>query len=362
MVARPDDPRLTEQLTLLIDSVTDYAIFLLDVEGHIRTWNPGAERLKGYSREEIVGRHFSTFYTDEDRARDHPADELRIAIREGRYEEEGWRLRKDGSRFWAHVVITTLRNADGEHLGFGKVTRDLTARREAEEALRAANEELDRFASVAAHDLQDPLRTVAGFAQLLEREELGEEAREFLGHLTATTARMQSLLDSLLEFARAGGAPRPPVPVALEPASRRVLAGLTATIEERAAAVDVALPDEAAVLAAEHDVELILQNLLANALKFADPDAPRVRLAARRAEQGWEVSVTDNGPGIDPADQRRIFAAFERAHAGERHHGTGLGLAIAERLARRHGGRIGVESTPGQGARFWVSLPSVATA
>src|SRR3712207_6705458 len=151
MTSPPDTGR-PAQLRLLIDAVTDYAIFMLDVDGTILTWNAGAERIKGYKPHEIVGQHFSRFYTDEDRARDHPAEELEIATREGRYEEEGWRIRKDGSRFWANVVITALREESGELVGFGQVTRDLTARRLAEEQLRAsageratANAELRQF-------------------------------------------------------------------------------------------------------------------------------------------------------------------------------------------------------------------------
>ncbi len=125
----------TSQLRLLVDSVTDYAIFLLDADGTIASWNPGAQLLKGYTADEIVGRHFSTFYTEWDRQRQHPQEELRIAAREGRFEEEGWRVRKDGTQFWARVVITALRE-NGELVGFGKVTHDLTERRRSEEALR----------------------------------------------------------------------------------------------------------------------------------------------------------------------------------------------------------------------------------
>ncbi len=158
----------------LVSSVRDYAIFMLDPAGHVLSWNAGAQRLKGYEHEEIIGRHFSTFYTAEDRARDHPANELRIAVRDGRYAEEGWRIRKDGGRFWASVTITAVRDEDGRLTGFAKVTRDLTERKRNEEALqkaveelRAANEELDRFAIVAAHDMADPLRTISGFAEVL---------------------------------------------------------------------------------------------------------------------------------------------------------------------------------------------------
>src|SRR3954471_19337149 len=148
----PPEQSGTDQLRLLVEAVVDYAIFMLDTSGRVLTWNAGAERIKGYAPAEIIGQHFSRFYTDEDRARDHPAHELEIADREGRYEEEGWRVRKDGSRFWANVVITALRDAGGTLVGYGKVTRDLTARRLTEEQLRVtaaelltANRGLDQF-------------------------------------------------------------------------------------------------------------------------------------------------------------------------------------------------------------------------
>src|SRR3954452_22723627 len=164
------------QLRLLIDSVADYAIFLLEIDGRVATWNPGAERIKGYKANEIIGRHFSTFYTDVDRDRRYPEHELEVAAEVGRFEDEGWRVRKDGTQFWANVVITAIRDETGELVGFGKVTRDLTDRRRRET-------ELQRFAAMAAHDLAEPLRTVAGFAELLRRRHaaaLPPEAEKYL--------------------------------------------------------------------------------------------------------------------------------------------------------------------------------------
>ena len=366
---RTDVGASSDELALLIETVTDYAIFLLDPEGRIRTWNRGAERIKGYTAQEIIGAHFSRFYTPEDQARGHPDHELRVAVRDGRYEEEGWRVRKDGTRFWANAIITPLRGQDGELVGFGKVTRDLTARREAQEALRAANEqlrrsneELDRFASVAAHDLSDPLRTVSGFAELLAHQELPAEAAAYVGHIVATAERMSRLLADLLEYARAGEAALSAEPVSLCEAAGRVMAMLAAAVGARGAEVVEDLPEAAVVLALHGDVELVLQNLIANALKFGAA-TPHVEVAAAPVDGGWRLTVVDNGPGIAPADQERIFAPFERAHPELSRGGTGLGLAICQRLVRRHGGQLGVESEPGQGATFWVLLPAaVATA
>ena len=359
-----------EQFRRLVASVRDYAIFMLDPGGHVATWNAGARNIKGYEAEEIIGRHFSVFYTQADRDRHHPQHELEIAAQEGRYEEEGWRVRKGGEQFWSGVTITAVRNDSGALVGYAKVTRDLTERREAEESLRFANEqlvrsneELDRFAAVAAHDLADPLRTIEGFAELLGREPLSDQAQEFLGHVSATAQRMQRLLTSLLDYAKADEPAARAEPIALRPTADAVVASLAGLIAERSGEVAVEIPDDAAVHTAPGDVEVLLQNLITNALKFGGVQGPHVRVAAARDDLGWRIAVTDDGVGVQPADQERIFAAFQRAHPELGREGTGLGLAICERIARRYGGAIGLDTHLGQGSTFWVSLPpAVATA
>jgi PAS domain S-box-containing protein len=357
-----------EQFRRLVLAVGDYAIFLVDPSGHIATWNAGAENITGYTAAEAIGRHFSLFYTDEDRARDHPGFELREAAASGRFSEEGWRVRKDGTRFWANVVITAIRGDDGALLGFAKVTRDLTARREAEKALRYANEqlartnqELDRFAAVAAHDLQEPLRTVSGFGHLLQERHggaLDDEGRGYLSHIVAAVARMQALVDDLLDYAKAGepAAVTEPLPVA--PTVDAVLAELGAMIGARGARIDVAVAPDAAVLVRARDLESVLRNLISNAVKFADPGAPRVAVAAARRDDEVRIEVRDNGIGIDPGQRPRLFRPFQRLHSAVDYPGTGLGLAIAQRVVERSGGAIGVESTAGEGSAFWFTLPA----
>jgi PAS domain S-box-containing protein len=349
----------------LVSSVRDYAIFMLDPSGNILSWNAGARHLKGYEPDEAIGRHFSMFYTDADRARDHPAEELEIATREGSYEEEGWRIRKDGSMFWASVVITAVRDDHGRLTGFAKVTRDLTARMQTEEALRQAvidlrlaNAELDRFAAVAAHDLTDPLRTITGFAELLELGQMGDAERGYARHIRESGMRLSSMLDGLLTYARAGQAPMPSEPVRLDRAAGQVVDDLGAAISARGARIDVDLPADAAVAANAGDVRVLLQNLVSNAVKFADARHPEVRIGAARADASWRVTVDDNGEGIAAPDRERIFGAFERAGAGIDKGGYGLGLAICQRLVERYGGSIGVESRPPEGSRFWFTLPA----
>jgi PAS domain S-box-containing protein len=357
------------QFRRMVASVRDYAVFMVDPGGYITTWNAGAEHIKGYRADEIIGRHFSNFYTAEDRLRAHPAEELEIASREGRFEEEGWRIRKDGSRFWASVTITAVRNEQGVLVGFAKVTRDLTSRREVDEELRRTQErlqrsnlELERFAAVSAHDLREPLGTVAAFARLLaEREAAGlsEGGREMLAHINSSVERMQGLVEDLLSYAVLEEQPRP-VRVGLSKSAERVVAGLHATIAERDAVVEAELPPGAEVLADPSGVDVLLQNLISNALKFGDADRPRVTVAAARTPGGWRVSVTDNGAGIAPEDQDLIFTAFERLPGADGAPGTGLGLAICSRVVERSGGELGVESAPGRGSTFWFELPAAA--
>jgi PAS domain S-box-containing protein len=348
----------------LVTSVRDYAIFMLDPAGHILSWNAGAQRLKGYTPEEIIGRHFSVFYSAEDRARDHPAHELEVAVREGRYEEEGWRLRKDGSRFWANVTITAIRDEEGALAGFAKVTRDLTERKATEEELeglveelRIANEELDRFAAVAAHDMTDPLRTISGFAEFLLKTEAGEEQRrQYVQHIFDSSQRLSAMLHGLLAYARAGRPREAGADVDVALAVGQVRDDLAAGIAERDALIVVDLPPEARVHVNPDDLRIILQNLVSNAIKFADRHEPVITIGASRGRDEWVVTVADNGPGIPPEHQERIFAAFERA-PNRRSIGYGLGLAICQRLVERHGGTIGLESGPATGTRFWFSLP-----
>jgi PAS domain S-box-containing protein len=354
------------QFGRFIAAVRDYAIFMLDPGGHITTWNAGAERLKGYAAEEIIGRHFSVFYGEEDRARNHPREELEIAAREGRYEEEGWRFRKDGTKFWASVTITAVRDDQGFLAGFAKVTRDLTNRRMAEERLRAtqvelerANAELKRFAAVAAHDLREPLSTAAGFAELVaarEGDALSDTGREQLAYVSHSLTGMQQLIEDLLSYASLGSEEGSLNPVRLAPAFARVVRGLDAIITQRGATVETDFPEEATVLADWSGVHMLLQNLLSNAIKYGDAEHPSVFISARPEDDGWRVTVADNGDGITTEDQGKIFAAFQRLPEAEPVPGTGLGLAICKRVVDRAGGAIGVDSAPGSGSRFWVWL------
>jgi len=365
-----------ETLRLFIDSVKEYAIFLLDPQGQVQSWNSGAERIKGYRAPEILGQHFSVFYPPDERARGTPAQHLRQAAAGGRLEDEGWRVRKDGTRFWANVVITPLYDADGRLRGFGKVTRDLTERRQAEGALQQANtslgqqvaarttelqralEELQQFAYVASHDLKEPLRMVTNFVQLLAQHYKGRldtEAEQYIDFAVEGAQRMGALIHDLLAYARLETRQEEWGP--LERVLADTLRLLQPVVTESGATIThTPLPT---VVADGRQIDQVLQNLLSNALKFRGPEPPRIQLRARRQGPDWVVAVQDNGIGFDPQYAERIFKMFQRLHTHRAYAGSGIGLAVCKKVIERHGGRIWAESTPGQGATFFFTLPAL---
>ena len=343
---------------LLVESVRDYGIFMLDPEGNIVTWNAGAERIKGYAAEDIIGRHFSAFYPPEDIATRKPWRELQVAALAGRLEDEGWRLRKDGSRFWANVIITALRGEDGQLLGFGKVTRDLTDRKRVEEALRQANEDLAATTYAIAHDLRSPLRSLDGFSLILMEQyadRLDEQGRDFLRRIRAGSQRMGQLLDGLLALAKIGRGDLLRQPINLSALAQSVIDDLRRF--ERDRRVDVHITPHVAGHGDTRLVSVVLQNLLGNAWKFTR-GRPITEISVGVLERDGETVyfVRDNGVGFDPAHAEQLFRPFHRLHHTGEFEGTGIGLATVRRIVDRHGGRIWAESAPGSGATFYFTL------
>ncbi len=356
-----------ERFRLLVESVRDYAIFMLAPDGTIASWNAGAERIKGWKADEIIGKHFSAFYTEKDKKDGKPARELEIAMRTGKYEEEGWRVRKDGTTFWASVVITALRDETGELVGFGKVTRDLTERRDHEERLLKAvtelsksNRELDEYAAFVSHDLREPLRKMASFAQLLELKlgpALDPEAKLFVKHIVDAAGRMRALITDVLDYSRIGREEPPLTRVELGEILAGVARDLEMAVKEAGATLSIGpLP---AVRGNHARLGRAFQNLLSNALKYRAPDRPpRVKVTAAREGAQWIVSVADNGIGFDPNFAERILRPFQRLHPKDKYPGTGLGLAAVKKIVDLHKGRIWAESRPGEGSIFRVALPA----
>ena len=363
-----------ERFRLLVQSVRDYAIFMLDPTGHITTWNAGAQRIKGYTAEEIIGKHFSTFYTQADLDDGKPPRELEIATRTGVYEEEGWRVRKDGSRFWANVVITAVRRPDGSLAGFAKVTRDLTERRAAQEraieAARqaAASDEANRaksdFLAAMSHELRTPLNAIGGYTDLLAmgvRGPVNDEQVDDLQRIKRSQQHLLGIINDILNFSRieAGQATYDltvvPLAAVIDAVGQMIIPQATG----KGLKLEVhPCPPTVVAWADRSKVEQILLNLLSNAVKFTNEG--RVTLECNWHDpQTVVITVADTGIGI-PADQlEKIFEPFVQVGRSltQSHEGTGLGLAISRDLALAMGGDIHVTSVVDHGSQFRLILP-----
>lgn len=353
---------------LLAGSITDYAIFLLDSTGRVVTWPPAAERMKGYRADEIIHQHVSRFYPPEDIAAGKPARAIAVASATGRFEEEGWRLRKDRTRFWALVTITALRDEAGTIQGFAKLTRDATERKRAQveqqvhtEALARSNAALESFASVASHDVQEPLRKIQTFVNLTLTkfgDALPDEGHDYLCRAENAASRLQTLIDALLSYSRLAAQGASFRSVDLNQIAREVVSDLEVRISETAASVEVGAL--ATIDADPTQMRQLLQNLIGNALKFHRPETPPIiSIAALHLENGAriEMTVADNGIGFEQKYAERIFGVFQRLHRRAQFDGAGIGLAICRRIVERHNGTIRAVGSVGNGARFVVTLP-----
>jgi len=364
-----------ERFALLAQAATEYAIFTLDTAGLVTSWNPGAERLKGYNADEIIGQHFSRFYPPEDVEDGKPVRLLELAAAEGSVEDEGWRVRKDGSQFWADVVITALRDSEGRMRGFGKVTKDLTERkrnedrlwallereREVAARLQAMDQTKDEILSVVAHDLRGPLGVLDGLLQLLDDNWDSidsDEKRETIRRMTHTTARLRSLADDVLDVTRIDTGDLRYEIAAFD--ADALAAGVVTDIAGADAArvvVEPSMSGSAMAWGDEQRAWQVLANLLSNALKFSPAGTP-VHLRVLDDDAGEvHFAVGDRGPGVAPEQLARIFEKFSRADGVVQGEGTGLGLYIARSLAYGQGGRIQVESEVGKGSTFTFVLP-----
>jgi PAS domain S-box-containing protein len=476
-----------EKFRLLLDGVQDYAIFMLDPQGQVASWNAGAERIKGYRPKEILGHNYSRFFTQEDIERGRPDEILRMTAANGRHEEQGMRVRKDGSRFLASLTFTALRDTDGELRGYSEISHDLSESKETEakyrglleaapdamvvvnqggeivllnvqaekqfgysrdelvgqkvkniipegfaerliadgtrtaaEALaqqigtgielygrrkdgsnfpieimlsplesaegilvtaairditegkkskehlvkavgelKRSNDELQQFAYVASHDLQEPLRMVASYTQLLAQRykgRLDSDADEFISYAVDGSNRMQRLIQDLLAYSRAGTNGKALREISSDKALKEALTNLRAAIEESGAVVTHDLLP--AITMDETQLVQLFQNLVGNAIKYRTPEVPYVHVsAAKNGGNEWIFCVRDNGMGIDPQYFERIFIIFQRLHGREEFKGTGIGLAICKKIVERVGGRIWVESQPEKGSTFCFALP-----
>jgi PAS domain S-box-containing protein len=476
-----------ERYRLLLDGIQNYAVFAMDPGGRVVSWNAGAQRIKGYTADEIIGHNFSCFFPREDIKLGRPEEILRMTAANGHHQEQGMRVRKDGSRFSASVTFTALRDPSGNLLGFSEFSHDLSESKESEakyqglleaapdamvivneagdiallnlqaekqfgygrdelvgrkvttlipegfaerliadgtrtaaealaqqigmgielygrrkdgtefpieimlsplesahgilvtaairnitvrkkaeenllrtaEELKQKNDQLQQFAYVASHDLQEPLRMVASYTQLLGKRYAGRldsDADEFISYAVDGCNRMQKLILDLLAYSRSGTDGKAQRVVSTEEVLQEALMNLRAMTEESGAVVTHdSLPT---IVTNSGQLGQIFQNLIGNSIKYRSASTPHVNISAtKNGAKGWTFAVRDNGMGIEPQYFEKIFVLFQRLHGREEFSGTGIGLAVCKKVVEQLGGTIWVESQPGKGSTFYFSLP-----
>jgi PAS domain S-box-containing protein len=370
--------RSEERYRTLVENAHGYGIYLLDPAGRITTWNASAARIEGYRAEDIVGQHISRLFPPEEVQAGRPGLILREAASRGRYEEDGLRVRKDGSRHWVHIVVTPLRNQQGQLYGFAKIAHDITDRKLMEDESRqlnaqleyrvtertaelaAANKELEAFSYSVSHDLRAPLRAIDGFARILGEdyvERLDQEGQRLLGVIRNETQRMGQLIDDLLAFSRLGRKQMESVNFDLGLLARQVFQECAARAPDRQLRFQVeSLP------AAQGDPAMLRQvfaNLIANSIKFTRNKAvAEIQIGCRDDGRETIYFVKDNGAGFDMKYSHKLFGVFQRLHSDREFEGTGVGLALVKRIIHRHGGRVWAEGKLNEGATIYFTLAS----
>lgn len=368
--------RSEEGLRQMVEGVKDYAIYMLDPQGHVISWNSGAQTIEGYHAEEIIGNHFSCVFPPEDIEQGKPAKLLAQASAEGGATDEGWRVRKDGSRYWSEMVLTALRDETGKVTGFSKISHDITAQKQAREEIRqlneqleqrvtertaqlqAANQELEAFSYSVSHDLRAPLRRLVGYADILQSEadSLNEEAKRHLQIIAESGRQMNDLIEALLTFSRMGASEMRQQRVSVASLVEEARRELRREINGRQ--VDWRISNLPEVRGDPLLLRQVMVNLLSNALKYTRTRPKTViEIVGKTAEQENIISVRDNGVGFDMAHADKLFGVFQRLHRPNEFEGSGIGLANVRRIIGRHGGRVWAEGAVEQGATFYVSLP-----
>jgi PAS domain S-box len=368
-----------ERYHKMIEEVEDYAILLLDKEGIVQNWNRGAEKIKGYKEEEIVGKSFRVFYLPEDQLKGLPDQLIAEAAVKGKALHEGWRARKDGSAFWGSVVITALHDDQNNVVGFSKVTRDLTERKSAEDKIRQynnelefQNKELEQFAYAAAHDMKEPLRKIRFYTNMVFDNAghlLPEKEREYLKRTITAAARMQVLIDDLLTYSRTSTIEKELKKVDLGKILAEIQSAHSDTIRDLKAKIEVGpMPELDGI---PFQLMQLFDNLLSNSLKYHHPARqPRIAIRSEKVltrEPGadtdaeprefYRITVSDNGIGFDAKYAEKVFDLFQRLHDKVTYSGTGIGLALCRKIAQNHKGFILAHSEEDVGAIFTVYLP-----
>lgn len=375
-----------ERYHLMVGEVQDYAILYLTNDGVIENWNMGAEKIKGYKAEEIVGKNFSLFYTESDQKNNLPKTLLRIAEKEGKAKQEGWRVRKDGSLFWANVVITAIHNNKQEIIGFSKVTHDLTEKKAADDkiklnklALEAKNEELEKmnkelqsFAYISSHDLQEPLRKIQAFSTLImekELQNLTDYGKDIFARMHGAAQRMQILINDLLSYSRTNVHERKFEKADIAKIIEEVREDMAEELEQKNAIIENCQPCIISII--PFQFRQLIYNLISNALKFAQENIPpHIKIKSEialgetfknskltKGIKYCHITIADNGIGFDQEYSDKIFEVFQRLHGRSQYSGTGIGLAIVKRIVDNHHGFISAQGEENKGATFDIYIP-----
>jgi len=355
----PPGPQIAELYRLQVRELRQYAMFMIDPQGIITSWNAGVENLVGYTEEEWVGKHASIIFTPAERAVDVCEAEMRLAQETGCATDIRWHRRKDGTEFFANGSMTALRDDQGILIGYAKIMSDETARKQLQDSLTESNTALEQFAYVASHDLQEPLRTMTAYSQLLTnkyQDRLDADANQFLSFLVSASARMSALVQDLLSYARIATELERPSSIALDEDLEAALTHLDQAVKESGAVIT---HDPMPTVPVDRgQMVRLFQNLIGNAVKYRKQnEAPKIHVTADQRGAEWVISITDNGIGFDPKFASAIFAPFKRLHTAEEYPGSGVGLAICRRIVEAHRGRIWAESQPGEGTTFHFTLP-----
>jgi len=366
-----------ERYHKMIDEVEDYAIILLDKDGIVQNWNKGAEKIKGYTEDEIIGKSFKLFYQPEDREKGLPDTLLQRARTEGKAIAEGWRVRKNGDRFWGSIVITALHDAENNVIGFTKVTRDLTAKKLAEDKLNEysnllefQNKELEQFAYAASHDMKEPLRKIHLYNSYINDDtsnQLNERSRDYLGRSIRSIRQMTKLIEDLLAYSKTTSNLDNFTQVDLNAIICDVLAGHKDELEHNIVKVELGrLP---VIRAIPFQCKQLFDNLVNNAIKYRHPARQAVVTISSSTISGSElkgsispaieydkISIVDNGIGFDDQYADQIFEVFKRLNSSD-NKGSGIGLAICKKIVQNHKGIITTQGRLNEGARFDVYFP-----
>lgn len=368
-----------ERYHKMIEEVEDYAILLMDKSGVIQNWNRGAEKIKGYKEEEIIGKNFRVFYLPEDQQRGLPDQLIAEATAHGKALHEGWRVRKDGSVLWGSVVITALHDTDNNIVGFSKVTRDLTQRKIAEDKIRQytkdlefQNRELEQFAYAAAHDMKEPLRKIRFYTELVYDnfgKQLPEKESDYLKRSINAASRMQTLIDDLLTYSKTSSQEMELKKVDLGKVIAEIQLAHYETIREVKAEIETGnLP---VIDGVSFQVMQLFDNLVGNSLKYRHPDRrPHIHIFSEKitgpdpetgmikeGETYYRITVADNGMGFDSQYAEKVFDLFQRLHDKVHYTGTGIGLALCRKIIQNHKGFMIAHGEEGKGASFMVYFP-----